>query len=99
MPPEQEDQMPQVQLVLDNVDRTVIQKIRTINGERPLVTMEVVLASSPNAVEAGPFVFSVILIDYDASQIHGTIGYDDDLLNTVFPAGSYTPTNSKGLFA
>lgn len=99
LPNEQEDQVPQVQITLDNVDRSILQKIRTIGAERPTVKMEVVLASSPNTVEAGPFNFSILDINYDVGTIQGTIGFEDDLLNTAFPGDTYTPANSKGLFA
>jgi hypothetical protein len=99
LPDEQEDQVPQVQITLDNVDLAVLQKIRTIGAERPSVKMEVVLASSPNTVEAGPFSFSILNISYDVGTIQGTIGFEDDFLNTAFPADTYNPNNSRGLFA
>jgi len=97
LPAEQEDQVPQVQITIDNVDRSILQQIRTIGAEKPSITMEVVLASSPNTVEAGPFDFSILDIDYDANAITGTIGFED-ILNTMFPGETYTPTNSRGLF-
>jgi hypothetical protein len=99
LPNEQEDQVPQVQVTIDNVDRSILQAVRTIGAERPAMTMEVVLASSPNTIEAGPFNFSILNINYDVGQIQGTIGFEDDFLNTAFPADTYTPNNSRGLFA
>jgi hypothetical protein len=98
MPNEQEDTLPQVTMTIDNVDTAILQQIRTLGGERPSVSMEVVLASSPDTVEAGPFDFSILAIDYDAGSVKGTLGFEEDLLNTVFPSGTYTPTNSRGLF-
>jgi hypothetical protein len=99
LPNEEEDQVPQVQITLDNIDRSVLQKIRTISAERPTVMMEIVLASSPNTVEAGPFNFAILNINYDVGTIQGTIGFEDDFLSIAFPGDTYTPTNSKGLFA
>jgi hypothetical protein len=99
LPNEQEDQVPQVQITIDNVDRSILTQIRTIGAERPTLMLEVILASSPNTIEAGPFNYSILNINYDASTIQGTIGFEDDILNTAFPADTYTPSNSKGLFA
>lgn len=98
LPNEQDDKLPQVQMTIDNIDNEILQAIRNVPGQRPAVTLEVVLASSPNAVEAGPFNFSILSINYNDATIQGTIGFEDDLLNTAFPADTYTPTNSKGLF-
>lgn len=97
LPSERADQLPQVNLVLDNIDRTVLEQIRTITGV-PAVTMEVVLASSPDTVEAGPFDFSLLSATYDVLVINGVLGYMDDILNQQVPAQNYTPTNSPGLF-
>lgn len=96
-PAEQEDQLPSVQMVLDNVDPAILTAIRTIGAERPAVKVEAVLASQPNTVEAS-FSFAIISINYDANTITGTLGFEEDILNTVFPAGTYTPSNSPGLF-
>lgn len=97
LPNEQDDQLPQVTVTIDNIDNEILQAIRTIPGQRPKVVMEVVLASQ-GTVEAGPFDFSILSINYSDASIQGTIGFEDDLLNTAFPADTYTPTNSKGLF-
>jgi len=83
--------------VVDNVDREVLQQIREVSGV-PKVTMEVILASSPDTVEAGPFDFSLKQASYDVLAITGTLGYEDDILNQRVPAMSYTPSNSPGLF-
>lgn len=98
LPNEQEDELPQVSITLDNVDTEILRAIRTIQAERPQITLEVVLASTPDTVEAGPFNFSILNINYDVGTITGTIGFEDDLLNTQFPGDTYTPTNSQGLF-
>jgi hypothetical protein len=97
LPDERDDQLPQVDIVIDNVDRAVLEQIRTIKGV-PQVTMEVILASSPDTVEAGPFDFSLKTASYDVLAITGTLGYEDDILNQTVPATEYTPTNSPGLF-
>ena len=98
LPNEQEDQLPQVAVTIDNIDNAILVAIRTIPGERPKITLEVLLASQPDTVEAGPFNFSILAINYSDVSIQGSIGFEDDLLNTAFPADTYTPTNSRGLF-
>ncbi len=99
LPNEQDDQVPQVTLTIDNVDSKILKAIRTLPpGARPTVLLEVVLASSPDTVECGPYEFSILAVDYDVGQIRGTLGFEDDLLNTTIPAQTYTPSNSPGLF-
>lgn len=97
LPAQVDDQIPQVQIVIDNVDREVLRLIRTVSGV-PQITLEVFLASSPDTVEAGPFDFSLMSVVYDVLTITGTLGYQDDVLNQMVPAQSYTPPNSPGLF-
>lgn len=97
LPAQRDDQLPQVDIVIDNVDREVLRQIRTLTGV-PKVTMEVIMASSPDTVEAGPFDFALKQASYDVLAITGTLGYEDDILNQQVPAMTYTPTNSPGLF-
>ena len=98
LPAEQDDQIPQVTLTIDNIDNAILVAIRNLPaGERPQVVLEVVLASQPDTVEAVSL-FSILSIDYDVGQIRGTLGYDDDILNTTIPEQTYTPSNSPGLF-
>lgn len=97
LPAQRDDQLPQVDIVIDNVDREVLRQIRTLSGV-PKVTMEVILASSPDTVEAGPFDFVLKHAGYDVLAITGTLGYEDDILNQQVPSMQYTPSNSHGLF-
>lgn len=97
--PESEDALPQVQMTIDNIDRKILTAIRTIPaGERVSMSMEVVLASQPDTVEVGPVDYKFLSIDFDQAQITGTLGFDDDLLNTTL-GQTYTPVNSPGIFA
>lgn len=87
----------QVQIRIDNVDRQVARLIREFEGV-PQVRIEVVLASSPDTVEVGPFDFSVLAADHDAMVITLNLGHEEDFLNQAVPAQTYTPTNSPGMF-
>lgn len=99
LPNEQEDSPPVVQMSIDNIDTEILKSIRNLPaGKRPDIKIEVVLASSPNVVEKGPYDFQFLSTDYDQASITGTIGFEDDILNTAIPGQSYTPTNSRGLF-
>lgn len=99
LPNESDDSAPQVQMSIDNVDNKILLSIRNLPpGARLSVLIEVVTASEPNTVCAGPDDFKILSIDYDDGTVNATIGLDDDILNTGFPAGTYTPTNSPGLF-
>lgn len=97
LPTDSDDQVPQITVQFDNIDNSIIQKIRLIDG-RPACSFEVVLANTPNVIEAGPYNFQVLNIQYDASFVSCTLGFEEDILNQAIPKGIYTPTNSPGLF-
>ena len=90
LPDQTDQQMPQVTLVIDNVDRSIGQQVRTLTSP-PTITLEVVLASTPDTVEAGPFVFTAFSAQYDATTVSFTLSYEaimDDPANkwTLTPA-------------
>lgn len=95
-PADGEDQLPSVQLVIDNIDRSIIEELRSIDSA-PTVAVSVVLASDPDTVECGPLSFTLKTIDYDAKLITAELGFED-ILNEPFPAGTFTPTDFGGLF-
>lgn len=97
LPDQREDQTPQVQVTIDNTDLEVIEAIRTLTGT-PTVTLDVVLASQPDTIEAGPFICSLQTATVTASTIQGTLGYEDDVFAQLVPGQSYLPSNSPGLF-
>ena len=89
--------MPTVSLTVDNTDLEVNEKIRSLVGA-PTVTFMVVLASSPNTVEAGPFDMRLQNVTADANAITGTLGQEGDIFAQQVPGQQYMPTNSPGLF-
>lgn len=97
-PGEGESATPTVQLRIDNVDREVTRLVRNLPAPRPKCTLELVLASSPDLVEMGPFDFAVLGADYDVMVLELALGYEEDFLNQGVPAQTYTPSNSPGLF-
>lgn len=97
LPEDTDAAQPQVQIRVDNVDRAVTRRLRDYEGI-PKVTLEIVLASSPNEVEVGPLEFSLQATDVDQFTVAGMLGYEEDFLNQAVPAQSYTPSNSAGIF-
>lgn len=96
--PDEDDQAPgRVTLRICNVDRQIVDAVRSLTGELLTVTMEIVLASSPDVVEAGPFEFSLRDARYDELVVEGELAYED-ILNEPFPAATFTPNTTPGIF-
>lgn len=96
--PEQSDtQVPTVTLTVDNASLEVNNQIRSLVGP-PKVTFMVVLASSPEVVEAGPFEMSLLSAVVNAGSISGTLGQEMDIFGQQVPGPMYLPSNSAGLF-
>jgi hypothetical protein len=94
--PDDSDALPSVQIEIDNVDRAVTDAARSINSP-PTVTLLVVLASTPDVYEAGPFTFTMTDVNYSAETINGTMIFED-ILNEPFPGESFDPARFPGLF-
>jgi hypothetical protein len=78
------------------VDRQIVEGIRTITT--PIdATLHVIMSTEEAAVEAGPWVFSMRDVSYDAFVVSGTLRFED-WLNEPSPSQSFTPTTSPGLF-
>jgi Domain of unknown function (DUF1833) len=97
LPEEAPGTVPQVTLTIENVDRTITDAVRNLQG-RVKVTLDVVMASSPNTVEAGPFEFYMLSANFNTQFVQGRLGFEDDILNMGFPKDAYTPVTAPGLF-
>ncbi len=75
LPVESGDAPRPVRIQIDAVDQSIIKAIREAQGQ-PKVTMEIVLASDPDAVEAGPFIFRLESASYTASSVIGEISFE-----------------------
>lgn len=96
LPGEDPESVARVTLRIDNVDRQIVQSLRTVQA--PLSTaLEVVLAASPDTVEAGPFNMTLVAAEYDALVVTGELAFED-VLNEPFPGHSYIPSEYPGLF-
>jgi hypothetical protein len=92
-----DDEVPTVTISVDNTDLEVNDAIRSLVGS-PTVRFMVVLASSPDVIEGGPFDMWLKNVAVDANTITGTLSQEDDIFNQQVPGQQYLPTNSPGLF-
>lgn len=96
LPADDGESVPRVTVRIDNVDREIVRSLRSIMTP-PTVSMEVILASSPDFVEAGPFVMTLKSATYDALVVEGELGVEDTL-GTPYPSGTFNPADYPGLF-
>lgn len=96
LPDDTDEKMPNVMLSIDNVDRVIVNAIRSITGP-PTITISVVLASSPSTIEAGPYSMTLREASYDAATVTGSLAVED-MLNEPYPSDLMTPANFPGLF-
>lgn len=96
LPWEREDQLPAPSLGIDAVDRQIITALRALDGG-PTVTLELVLRSTPDTLEYGPYEMSLRNAQYDALTIEGVLGYSH-VLDEKHPKDAYTPDKFPGLF-
>ena len=96
LPNDQADRPPRAGLRIDNVDRQIVQTLRTITSA-PTVLMEVVLGSDPDTVEASWPDFQLLDADYDHLVVAGELG-QELFLNEPWPGRSFTPADFPGLF-
>lgn len=96
LPEERGETMSGSRIVIDNVDRQIVDAVRRAVG-RPQLTLEVVLASDPHTVEAGPFVFVLDNVEYDATTVTGEAVFEE-IINRRCPAHTTTPWTNPDAF-
>jgi hypothetical protein len=96
LPEEAGENISTVRVTIDNVDRAIVAAIRSANTP-PDCNMWVVLRSSPDVVEAGPYYLTLESASYDAMTVSGEMAFED-VTNRRYPAHEYTPSNTPGLF-
>lgn len=96
LPEDFADRLATVSLRVDNVDRRMVQAVREL-GSPPAITLEVVLASAPDTLEAGPFAFTLRNVEYDPLVLTGALKFED-ILNERFPQHAVTPATVPGAF-
>lgn len=96
LPPDVPGELPQLDLVVDAVDQTIIAAIRSI-ATPPTITIEVIMASTPDVIECGPFVFDATSVEYNAAELRFRLEVER-ILTEPYPAGLFTPGHFPMLF-
>jgi hypothetical protein len=96
IPDESESQMPSAKLTIDNVDRQIVEAVRMLT-ETANISISVILASSPNTIERGPYSMQMRNVEYDGINVSADL-LSDDIFNEPYPGKAFTPTNWPGLF-
>lgn len=96
LPTDAAETLPTAKLTISNIDRSLLDEIRTLSGAIS-VMLEVVTASTPNTVECGPFNFDIVAAEYDLQAITATLAYEP-ILNEPFPADNFDLQRFPGLF-
>ena len=96
LPDEEAEGVPVINWVADNVDRRLVEALRTVTG---VVDARIVwvLASSPEVIEMGPLNVEMRAARYDAQTISGTMGVEP-ILEHQFGHLTMTPSTVPGLF-
>jgi hypothetical protein len=82
---------------VDNVDRRIQESVTLAAGKEITAEFNIILASSPDVVERGPFKY--ILRDFQITkQRIKAVLYDFYLTDLNIPGLQYTPKNFPGLF-
>jgi|APGre2960657423_1045063.scaffolds.fasta_scaffold37226_2 hypothetical protein len=97
LPGEEEAGSGQCSLILNFVTREAIDLIRTHLTSPVSVKIDIVLASSPNTVEASFSGFKITNVTYNADQIRFDLNMVS-LSREPFPCFTFTPANFPGLF-
>jgi hypothetical protein len=95
-PPQEPDQLSEVDLSVSNVDRRIVHAVRSLDSA-PEVTFFMVRGGDPNTIEAGPWAFSLKDTRWDQIQVRGRLGFPE-ILDEPFPAHTYNPIDFPGLF-
>lgn len=94
--PGQDEESPgEARLSIDNIDRMIVNFVRTISTP-PTVTIEVVLASSLDTVEASFSNMTLRNVSYDAKAVTGLLRFEDIVIEPVTYA--MTPERFPGMF-
>lgn len=96
LPDDQDNHSPRARLVIDNVDRQIVEAVRGLSSS-PTALIEVVRAAAPDTVEAQFVDFKLTNVSYDAQRVEGFLTIED-FTAEPFPAATFSPGLFPGLF-
>jgi hypothetical protein len=88
--------IPKAQLTISNVDRQIVQTIRSITS-KPTVTLSVVLSSTPDTIEYGPLDFEMDNVQWNVFVVTGTLSFEN-IHDEPYGGDRFTPNMFPGLF-
>ena len=99
LPSDTEEREPKAFLQISNVDRAIVTALRSLPQDPPpSVTMQIVMASTPDTVEANFPDFDMVNGQYDLDLVTGELGVERMLLEP-YPVARMTPGRFPGLFS
>jgi len=96
LPSDEQGNISEARLSIDNVSRSLIDEIRGLTDALRL-TIEIVMASTPDTVEYSANDYLLRDVTYDALTISGTLS-QDNFLAEPYPAGIMSAAMFPGLF-
>lgn len=97
VPPNQDpDTVPRARLQIDNVDRQIVQAIRTITS-KPSIMVEVVRDDDPDTVEMTLDDFQLEDVTWDQMFVTGDVTIEN-FLQEPYPAHAFVPSYFPGMF-
>lgn len=96
LPDDRDDELGVAQLVIDNVDRQIVQTIRSIQSPAT-VQVWVVRSGDIDDVVAGPYEFSLNKASWNALTVSADLEHEP-ILNMMYPQHAFTPITVPGLF-
>ena len=96
LPDDEDRRPPRARLGIDNIDRRIVQAVRSLSAA-PAVLIEIVRAAAPDTVEARFVDFRLTNVTYDSSVVEGDLTVED-FTTEPFPSASFSPSLFPGLF-
>lgn len=99
LPHDAANELPAARLEIDNVDRQIVEALRSVAGgaDGPTVLIEIVRGAAPDTLEAAWPDFRLAVAPHDELTVAGELTLDL-LAREPYPADSYTPATAPGVF-
>lgn len=97
LPSQSADAASACSLQIDNVDLVIARTIKQNINHRITAQVKVVLATSPNVTEQGPYNFVLRNIKINAKTITGEL-HDDYMADKKFSCFTYSPKDFPGMY-
>ncbi len=95
-PDDTEDGDTKATIEIDNIDRSIVEVVRTIQSP-PKITVQVVRGSNPDETEVEWPNFDLIQVDYDAFVVSGSIGQESFVLEP-YPKDTFNQGTTPAIF-